>query len=83
MKDEVDFANGRRGQAVPATGKTRVTMYLDEKIVEAFKTESARTGVGYQTLINSVLAQHVGLAEKPMTADQVRRIVREELEHAR
>src|SRR5882757_3759711 len=34
--------------------------------------ESARTGTGYQTLINDALAQHIGTAVKPMTADQVR-----------
>jgi uncharacterized protein (DUF4415 family) len=79
MKVEYDFSKGRRGQAVPTKGKTRVTMYLDDKIVAAFKAESARTGTGYQTLINEALAQHIGIAEKPMTADQVRKIVREEL----
>jgi hypothetical protein len=35
--------------------------------------------MGYQTLINDALAQHIGTAVKPMTADQVRKIVREEL----
>jgi uncharacterized protein (DUF4415 family) len=52
---------------------------LDDEIVAAFKAESARTGTGYQTLINDALAQHIGTAVKPMTADQVRKIVREEL----
>jgi len=79
MKTEYDFSKGRRGQAVPTTGKTRITIYLDEKIVAAFKAESARTGTGYQTLINDALAQQIGTALKPITADQVRKIVREEL----
>jgi len=35
--------------------------------------------MGYQTLINDALAQHIGTAVKAMTADQVRKIVREEL----
>ena len=83
MKAEYDFSKGRRGQAVPTTGKTRTTIYLDDQILAAFKAESARTGTGYQTLINEVLAQHIGKAEKPMTADQVRKIVREELAHTR
>ena len=79
MKTEYDFSKGRRGQAVPTTGKTRITIYLDDEIVAAFKAESARTGYGYQTLINDALAQHIGTAVKTMTADQVRKIVREEL----
>jgi len=83
MKAEYDFSKGRRGQAVPTKGKTRITMYMDDQILAAFKAESARTGIGYQTLINDALGQHVGTATKPMTADQVRKIVREELAHAR
>ena len=83
MKAEYDFSKGRRGQAVPTRGKTRITMYIDDQILAAFKAESARTGIGYQTLINEALGQHVGVAAKPMTADQVRKIVREELAHSR
>jgi uncharacterized protein (DUF4415 family) len=60
MKTEYDFSKGRRGQAVPTTGKTRITIYLDDEIVATFKAESARTGTGYQTLINDALAQHIG-----------------------
>jgi hypothetical protein len=41
MKTEYDFSKGRRGQAVPTTGKTRITIYLDDEIVAAFKAESA------------------------------------------
>jgi len=83
MKAEYDFSKGRRGQAVRTKGKTRITIYIDDRIVAAFKAESARTGTGYQTLINEALAQHIGVAERPMTPDQVRKIVREELAHSR
>ena len=83
MKAEYDFSKGRRGQAVPTKGKTRITIYIDDQILAAFKAESARKGTGYQTLINEALAQHIGAVEKPMTPEQVRKIVREELAHAR
>jgi len=83
MKAEYDFSKGRRGQAVPTKGKTRITIYIDDQILAAFKAESGRKRIGYQTLINEALAQHIGTAEKPMTAEQVRKIVRDELAHAR
>jgi len=83
MKAEYDFSKARRGPAVPTKGKTRITIYIDDQILAAFKAQSARTGVGYQTLINEALAQHIGTTEKPMTAEQVREIVRKELAHAR
>ena len=79
MKKEYDFSKGRRGQVMPHVGKTRITIYLDDAILKRFKAESERTGKGYQTLINDVLKSHIGLTEKPLTAQMVRKIVREEL----
>jgi hypothetical protein len=38
MKAEYDFSKGRRGQAVPTKGKTRITIYIDDQIVAAFAT---------------------------------------------
>ena len=35
MKAEYDFSKGRRGQAVPTKGKTRITIYIDDQIVAA------------------------------------------------
>jgi uncharacterized protein (DUF4415 family) len=78
MKREYDFSRGKRGAVLPTRGKTRITIYLDDEIVQRFKTESERTGKGYQTLINEALA--LSNQEPPLTASQVRKIVREELE---
>lgn len=83
MKKEYDFSRGKRGAVLPATGKTRITIYLDDVILEKFKAESERTGKGYQTLINDALAKHASNAEQPVTAAQVRNIVREELAQTR
>jgi hypothetical protein len=47
--------------------------------VERFKAESERTGKGYQTLINEALAQSVEAMGRPVTATEIRNIVREEL----
>lgn len=83
MRAEYDFSEGRRRRALPTRGKSSITIYIDDQILAAFKAESARTGVGYQTLIDEALGQHIGTAAKPMTAEQVRKIVREEIAHAR
>ena len=83
MKKEYDFSRGKRGAVMPTTGKTRITIYLDDVILEKFKAESERTGKGYQTLINDALAKHASNVEQPVTATQVRIIVREELAQTR
>jgi uncharacterized protein (DUF4415 family) len=83
MKKEYDFSRGKRGAVLPTTNKTRITIYLDDAILEKFKAESERTGKGYQTLINDALAKHASNTEQPVTATQVRKIVREELAQTR
>lgn len=79
MKKAYDFSKGKRGAVTPATGKTRITIYMDDAIVSQFKAQSEQTGKGYQTLINEALKAHLGLVEAPITQDLVRKIVREEL----
>src|ERR1700730_15011732 len=79
MKKEYDFSKGTRGAAIPQVGKTRITIYLDDTILKRFKAQSEKTGKGYQTLINEALNAYLGLSEQPMTAETVRKIVREEL----
>ncbi len=79
MKKVYDFAKGKRGTLIPATGKTRITIYVDDEIITRFKAQSEKTGMGYQTLINEALKSQLGLIEQPVTHDLVRKIVREEL----
>lgn len=83
MKKDVDFSKARRGPLKIPKGKTRVTIYLDDAVIENFRAKSEKTGKGYQTLINDTL--RLALEKKPtaLTADKVREIVREELaQHA-
>jgi uncharacterized protein (DUF4415 family) len=79
MKKEYDFSKGKRGAVIHPPGKTRITIYLDDAILKRFKAESERTGKGYQTLINDALNSYLGLSDQPLTAELVRKIVREEL----
>ncbi len=79
MKKVYDFSKGKRGAVIPATGKTRITIYMDDAILKRFKAESEKTGKGYQTLINEALKSYLGLTEQPVTQELVRKIVREEL----
>ena len=79
MKKVYDFSKGKRGAVIPTTGKTRITIYMDDMIVSQFKARSEKSGKGYQTLINEALKSYLGLVEQPVTQDLVRKIVREEL----
>jgi uncharacterized protein (DUF4415 family) len=79
MKKVYDFSKGKRGAVIPTTGKTRITIYMDDAILKHFKAQSEKSGKGYQTLINEALKYYLGLTEQPVTLDLVRKIVREEL----
>ena len=79
MKKEYNFSKGKRGAVIAQVGKTRITIYLDDGILDRFKAQSQRTGKGYQTLINDALNSYLGLTAKPITEERVRKIVREEL----
>ena len=64
---------------ITTTGKTRITIYMDDAVLKRFKAKSEKSGKGYQTLINEALNSYLGLTEQPITQELVRKIVREEL----
>ena len=79
MKKVYDFSKGKRGAVIPTTGKTRITIYVDDAVIKRFKAQSEKSGRGYQTLINEALNSYLGFTEQAVTQDIVRKIVREEL----
>lgn len=80
MRDEYDFSKGRRGAVVsPAPGKTRITIRLDDDILDWFREQVEQAGGGnYQTLINDTLRQVISTRRESLER-MVRRVVREEL----
>jgi uncharacterized protein (DUF4415 family) len=80
MRDEYDFSKGRTGPVVPvSTGKTRITIRLDDDIVEWFKKQVHEAGGGnYQTLMNHALREYMVGKNESIEA-VLRRVLREEL----
>jgi uncharacterized protein (DUF4415 family) len=81
MKREYDFSKGKRGAVVPPEpGKTRITIRLDNEVLEHFRKRAHEMGGGnYQTLINDALREHI---RRGSIEAAVRRAVREELKEA-
>ena len=86
MRDEYDFSKAKRGAVIPSPGKTRITIMLDDDVIEHFRAQAEAEGVGYQTLINALLRKAVVSTkklradEKPLTVATLRRVLREELQ---
>jgi plasmid stability protein len=57
MKETYDFSAAKRGPVAPSKGKTRITIMLDDAVIQAARERADQHGVGYQTLINSVLKE--------------------------
>jgi uncharacterized protein (DUF4415 family) len=80
LKRECDFSKGTRGAVVkPAPGKTRITIRLDNDILEWFRREVHKAGGGnYQSLINEALRSHT--ERRPEALEEtLRRVIREEV----
>ena len=80
MKDHYDFSNAKRGPIVPLSpGKTRITIRIDDDILDWFRDQADAAGGGnYQTTINAVLREYMLRQREPLEA-VMRRVVREEL----
>ncbi len=83
MKYEYDFSQGKRGLIVPVPpGKTRITIRLDNDVLEWFKAQVEAAGGGsYQAMINEVLREYMRRGQEPLE-ETLRRVVREELARA-
>ena len=85
MRKNYDFSKARRGAVIPSKGKTRITIMLDDDVLEYFRAKAEEEGGGYQTMINAALrvcldqSKHKAAESKPLTVAVLRRVLREEL----
>jgi uncharacterized protein (DUF4415 family) len=80
IEDEYDFSNAKRGAVLPApAGKTRITIRIDDEILDWFREQVNRArGGNYQTLMNQALREHIE-GRKATLEQTLRRVLREEL----
>jgi hypothetical protein len=79
MRREYDFSKGTRGPVMATpSGKTRITIRLDDDIVAWFRAQVHAAGGGnYQTLINDALREFMASRREPLE-DTLRRVLQEE-----
>ncbi|MCD6673756.1 MAG: BrnA antitoxin family protein [Burkholderiaceae bacterium] len=89
MRKEYDFSKGKRGAVVASPGKTRITIMLDDDVIEHFREMAEAQGRGYQTMINSALREAIKETSgespdnRPVTVGVLRDVLREELNPSR
>jgi hypothetical protein len=79
MRAEYDFSKGKRGALIAQPGKTRITIYIDNAVLDEFRARAERAGTGYQTMMNEALKAFLGESASPVTEAVLRKVIREEL----
>jgi uncharacterized protein (DUF4415 family) len=82
VKKEYDSDKGRRGPVIRPKGKTRITIFLDDDVLDGFRERAEVAGRGYQTMINEALRAYLSRTLRPVDEETLRRVIREELEKA-
>jgi BrnA antitoxin of type II toxin-antitoxin system len=77
MRKEYDFLKGKRGAVIASPGKTRITIMLDDDLIEHFRALAEAQDAGYQTLINATRKRTI---DRPLTESVLRKVLREELD---
>lgn len=74
MRMKYDFSRGKRGAVIPSPGKTRITIALDDDVIEAFRAKAEAAGRGYQAMINEALRVSLQEDERQQKAELDRRL---------
>jgi len=80
MKKEYNFKEAKRGPVFSQKGKTRITIYLDNDVLEKFRARADKAGYGYQTMINEALREYLAKKERPINEAILRKVIREEFQ---
>ena len=79
MRAEYDFSKGKRGAVLPQKGKTRISIFIDNTVLDGFRARAAQAGTGYQTMMNEALRTYLSQADQPVTEKALRQILRQEM----
>ena len=79
MRDEYDFSKGKRGAVISDPRKTRITIYIDTDVLEAFRRRAEKAGTGYQTMMNEALKNYLAAADQPVSEKVLRNVLRQEI----
>lgn len=79
MRAEYDFSKGKRGALIPQKGKTRISIFIDNAVLDEFRARAEKAGTGYQTMMNDALRKYLSETGQPVTEQVLRQILRQEM----
>ena len=79
MRAGYDFSKGKRGAVIPQKGKTRISIFIDNAVLDGFRARAEKAGTGYQTMMNDALRKYLSETDQPVTERALRQILRQEM----
>ena len=79
MRAEYDFSKGKRGAVIPQRGKTRISIFIDDAVLDEFRARAEKAGTGYQTMMNDALRRYLSETDQPVTEKMLRHVLRQEM----
>ena len=79
MRAEYDSSKGKRGAVIPQRAKTRISIFIDNSVLEELRVRADRTGTGYQTMMNDALRKYLSESDQPITEKRLRQVLRQEM----
>lgn len=68
-----------RGAVMPQKGKTRISIFIDNSVLDDFRARAEKAGTGYQTMMNEALRSNLTETEQPVTEKVLRHVLRQEI----
>jgi len=79
MRAEYDFSQGKRGAVIQKKGKTRISIFIDDSVLDEFRARAQKMGTGYQTMMNDALRKYLSDTDQPVTEKTLRQVLRQEM----
>ena len=79
MRAEYDFSKGKRGAVILQKGKTRISIFIDDVVLDQFRARAEKAGTGYQTMMNDALRKFLSVTDQPVTERMLRQVLRQEM----
>jgi hypothetical protein len=64
---------------MPQKGKTRISIFIDNAVLDGFRARADKAGTGYQTMMNDALRKYLAETDQPVTERALRQILRQEM----
>jgi uncharacterized protein (DUF4415 family) len=66
MKPEYDFSKGKRGAVIPQKGKTRISIFHDNPVLDGLRARADEAGTGYETMMGEALRKFLSQTDQPI-----------------